>query len=170
MAIAKPQPPPHTSLHPSPAAVAAVGGNLTGTGPSSSERYGDTPGRYPHISTTHSLFPAPAPYSSWGRCPPPSHPPLPLLRRCRGRSSPPGAWASESTADFDRWPTGADNTEQVFELLRRHISVPIFYFSPTAKLVSPFVTISLLFSANRHFGETNMNMRSSRSHTIFRMV
>ncbi|AQK57489.1 Kinesin-like protein KIN-7N [Zea mays] len=27
-----------------------------------------------------------------------------------------------------------------------------------------------LGEANRHFGETNMNMRSSRSHTIFRMV
>lgn len=28
----------------------------------------------------------------------------------------------------------------------------------------------LSFAANRHFGETNMNARSSRSHTIFRMV
>lgn len=29
---------------------------------------------------------------------------------------------------------------------------------------------NLLLSVNRHFGETNMNVRSSRSHTIFRMV
>lgn len=28
----------------------------------------------------------------------------------------------------------------------------------------------ILVAANRHFGETNMNTRSSRSHTIFRMV
>ncbi|KAL0300111.1 UNVERIFIED_CONTAM: Kinesin-like protein KIN-7L [Sesamum angustifolium] len=28
----------------------------------------------------------------------------------------------------------------------------------------------LFFAANRHFGDTNMNARSSRSHTIFRMV
>jgi len=27
-----------------------------------------------------------------------------------------------------------------------------------------------IFTVNRHFGETNMNVRSSRSHTIFRMV
>ncbi|KAF8650821.1 hypothetical protein HU200_063728 [Digitaria exilis] len=38
-----------------------------------------------------------------------------------------------------------NNSEQVFELLQ-------------------------LGEANRHFGETNMNARSSRSHTIFRMV
>lgn len=28
----------------------------------------------------------------------------------------------------------------------------------------------ILVAENRHFGETNMNARSSRSHTIFRMV
>lgn len=27
-----------------------------------------------------------------------------------------------------------------------------------------------ILAANRHFGDTNMNARSSRSHTIFRMV
>uniref|UniRef100_A0A804NB03 Uncharacterized protein n=1 Tax=Zea mays TaxID=4577 RepID=A0A804NB03_MAIZE len=85
MAIAKPHPPPHTSLHPSPAAAAAAGGSLTGTGPSSGERCGDTPGRYPHISTTRSLFPAPAPFaqpgtpsSSISSAPPPPSPPPPL--------------------------------------------------------------------------------------------
>lgn len=30
--------------------------------------------------------------------------------------------------------------------------------------------INIRLAVNRHFGETNMNARSSRSHTIFRMV
>jgi len=110
MAIAKPHPPPHTSLHPSPAAAAADGGNLTGTGPSSGERCGDTPGRYPHISTTRSLFPAPAPCaqpgpasSSISSSPPPPPPPRPFIS-----SRSPGL--SEPTSDFDRWqPGGADS-------------------------------------------------------------
>ncbi|EMS59618.1 Kinesin-related protein 11 [Triticum urartu] len=66
-----------------------------------------------------------------------------------------------------------NNAEQVLQLLELgegsisvHLSSYlfkcIFSFSPIHKL--PF------FSANRHFGETNMNVRSSRSHTIFRMV
>ncbi|KAM3312874.1 hypothetical protein ACQJBY_032579 [Aegilops geniculata] len=66
-----------------------------------------------------------------------------------------------------------NNAEQVLQLLELgegsisvHLSSYlfkcIFSSSPIHKL--PF------FSANRHFGETNMNVRSSRSHTIFRMV
>lgn len=35
-------------------------------------------------------------------------------------------------------------------------------------LVSADCLVSL--TAQRHFGETNMNVNSSRSHTIFRMV
>lgn len=104
--MAKPHPPPHTSLHPSPAAAAAAGGSLTGTGPSSGERCGDTPGRYPHISTTRSLFPAPCaqpgppPSSSISSSPPPPPPPP------RPFISSGGPGLSESTADFDRWEPG----------------------------------------------------------------
>lgn len=36
--------------------------------------------------------------------------------------------------------------------------------------VQNFCLCFYFFTVNRHFGETNMNARSSRSHTIFRMV
>lgn len=98
--MANPHPPPHTSLHPSPPAAAAAGGSLTGTGPSSGERCGDTPGRYPHINTTRSLFPVPCPpppSSSFSSSPPPPPitppPPRPFIASRIPR-------LSESTADF----------------------------------------------------------------------
>ncbi|CAL5418003.1 unnamed protein product [Camellia sinensis] len=38
------------------------------------------------------------------------------------------------------------------------------------KLIESGEGLTLNWNINRHFGETNMNVRSSRSHTIFRMV
>lgn len=60
-----------------------------------------------------------------------------------------------------------NSAEQVFELLQLGEGT----FLSTCFIFSNLESDSFfLFPANRHFGETNMNIRSSRSHTIFRMV
>jgi hypothetical protein len=68
-----------------------------------------------------------------------------------------------------------NNEGQVFELLQQGEGtlLPICFIFSGLDLEYFFncvLSLSFLFSVNRHFGETNMNVRSSRSHAIFRMV
>ena len=68
-----------------------------------------------------------------------------------------------------------NSAEQVFELIESGEGLSSYkndlsFVIPYLNRVAICVFITLLISVNRHFGETNMNARSSRSHTIFRMV
>ncbi|KAK6938551.1 Kinesin motor domain [Dillenia turbinata] len=72
-----------------------------------------------------------------------------------------------------------NSAEQVLELIKlgegltpaEWLSIDLLHTYCVCKCIMDFFfSVFIRTAVNRHFGETNMNARSSRSHTIFRMV